>query len=286
MARADVTRLHAPLEESAGRPGGVLPVLGVALPGHRSFRVWQRHRDVFLRLWRSELAPPIIEPIVMIVALGLGLGTFVELSGDQDYIQFLAPALPAIFPMFGAVFEALWGAYHRLEMQGTYRAILASPARPEDAITGDLLWAATRTTVQALLILGVLLAFTPSYDLVESPLAVLVAPSAFVLGFVFASMGMAYLSVARSISQLTYFFTLAITPMFWFSDAFFPLSDTEPWVRTLAWFLPLTHVVQINRGLMTGDLAWGQLEDVAWLLVFGLGMYWLALRAMRGRLLE
>ena len=70
-----------------------MSVLGVS---YRSYRVWQRNRDVVFRLWFVELVPPILGPIIVITALGLGLGVFVELSGDQDYIEFLTPGLLAL----------------------------------------------------------------------------------------------------------------------------------------------------------------------------------------------
>lgn len=271
---------------SAPRPWGVWPLLGVALPAHHSLRVWQRHRDVFFRLWRAELFPPIAEPVVMILALGLGLGAFVDLSGDRDYIQFLAPGILAIFPMFAAVVDSLWGAFLRLTQQGTYAAMLATPVRAEDIIAGDILWAATRATMSATVIVIVLALFTPFYDLIESPLVIAVIPNAFLMGLLFASLGMAYVGFVRSISQLTYFFTLIVTPMFWFSGAFFPLDELPSWAEILAWFIPLTHVVDINRGLITGDLQWQHLGDLAWLLIVTVGAFWLALRSMRRRLIE
>ena len=101
--------------------------LGVALPGHLALRVWQRDLDVFLNLWKVNLFPPLAEPLIMILAMGLGLGSFVELTGDQEYIQFIAPGVMAVIPMFAGVGEALWGAFFRLEQQFTYQAILATP---------------------------------------------------------------------------------------------------------------------------------------------------------------
>ena len=92
-----------------------------------AYRVWQRNRDVLLQLWKSEFVAQLIEPIIVILALGIGLGQFVELESGEDYAAFLAPGLIAMFPMFAAVFECAWGSYVRLEMQGTYNAIVATP---------------------------------------------------------------------------------------------------------------------------------------------------------------
>ena len=272
------------------RPGrgawGALPFLGVAVPGRHSWRVWQRNRDVFFQLWRVNLVPPIIEPVVMILAMGLGLGAFVELSGDREYIVFLAPGVLAVFPMFAGMGETLWGAFWRMEQQGTYAAILATPARPEDIITGDLLWAATRTLISAVSILIVLALFTPAYGLIQSPLAIFVLPTSILMGLLFGNLGLAYTSYITSIHQLMYFFTLVITPMFWFSGVFFPLDSLPGWVQVLAWFIPMSHVVDLFRGLVSGDMAWAHLGDLAWLLVVTALTFWLALWTMRRRLVQ
>ncbi len=272
--------------EPARRRNGELPVLGVALPGRRTYRVWQRNRDVFFQLWRAELLPPLMEPIVMFLALGLGLGTYVELTGDTDYIQFLAPGVLVIFPMFAAMFESLWGAYWRLERSGTYAAILATPARPEDIVAGDILWAATRMLINSLLILVVMAVLTGPWELIQSPWVILTIPVNLLAGILFASLGMAYTSKARSISQLSYFFSLFIMPMFWFSGAFFPLDNLPGWAEALAWITPVFHAVEIDRALITGDLAWVDLLHFGWIVAMAIPAFWFALYSMRRRLVQ
>jgi lipooligosaccharide transport system permease protein len=268
------------------RRNGELPLLGVAMPGRRTYRVWQRNRDVFFQLWRTELVPPLMEPIVMFLALGLGLGTYVELTGDLDYIQFLAPGVLVIFPMFAATFESLWGAYWRLERSGTYAAILATPARPEEIVAGDILWAATRMLINSLLILLVMAVLTAPWDLIQSPWVILTIPVNLLAGVLFASLGLAYTSKAKSISQLSYFFSLFIMPMFWFSGAFFPLDGLPGWAEVLAWLTPVFHAVELDRALITGDLAWSDLYHLGWIMVMVIPAFWFALYSMRRRLVQ
>ena len=269
---------------SRRREWGVVPWLGIAIPGHRSLNVWRRNRDVFLQLWKAEFVPPLLEPVIMFLALGLGLGTYVQLSGDVDYIQFLGPGVMAMFAMFAAVFESLWGAYFRLDRHGTYRAILATPTRAEEITAGEILWAASRGTMNATLILVVMVALTPVYDLVHSPLALLTIPVAFLSGILFGACGQAYVSQARAVSQLNYFFSLFVLPMFWFGGGFFPLGGLPEWAVTAAWFTPLYHVVELNRGLITGDVGWSHLGHLTWLIAVLPPTVWLALWAMRRRI--
>ena len=266
--------------------GGVVALLGVALPSHRAIHVWRRNVAVFLELWRVNLLLPVFEPAFSILVMGLGLGTYVELSGDLDYIQFLAPGILAVFPMFAGVGETLWGAYFRLERQGVYAAILATPARAEDVTTGEILWAATRTVLSAVTILLVLAVLTPFYDLIESPLALLAIPVSFLLGFMLGNLGIAYISIVTSIHQLMYFFTLVLMPMFWFGGVFFPLEDLPNWAQDVAWFIPVTHAVDIIRGLIGGQLDLGHLWDLIWLVVVAVPTYWAALWLMRRRLVR
>lgn len=249
-------------------------------------RVWQRNRDVLLRLWRSEIVAQLFEPVLVILALGLGLGQFVELDSGEDYVVFLAPGLLAMFPMFAAVFECAWGSYVRLEMQGTYRAIVATPVSVDDVITGEMFWGTTRSVMNATYLLLVFLALNPWLHMVDSWMAVLVIPVAVLPGILFSAISIAFASLARAMSQFSYFFNLVINPMFWFGGAFFPVADLPGWARALSYCVPLTHAVELYRGLLGGHLHWSMLGNLTYLVVASALFYLLALAGMRRRLIE
>ncbi len=250
------------------------------------YRVWQRDRDVLLRLWKSEFVAQLLEPIFVILALGLGLGQFVNLGNGQSYVSFLAPGLLAMFPMFTCIFECAWGSYTKLEMQGTFRAVIATPVSIDDVITGEILWGTSRAVVNASYLLLVATVLSPWLHMVHSPLAILVIPVAVVPGLMFSAMGICFASIARAMSQFSYFFNLIINPMFWFGGAFFPFDKLPHWAQVLGWFIPLTHAVNLYRGLLGGHLHASMAVDLVWLLVATAFFYWLALAGMRKRLIE
>ncbi len=248
----------------------------------RALRVWQRNRDVYLRLWKSELVWPLAEPIITLLALGIGLGGLVELPSGENYIHFIAPGLLAVFPMWAAAGECGWGSFFRMENQRTFAAIVATPVSIEDVITGEIMWGATRGVISSAYILVVVAA----WGLLGSPLALLILPMAYISGLMFASISLCYTSVSRSISSLNYFFAIFITPMFWLGGVFFPLDRLPEGLRKAAWWIPITHVVDIYRGLASGEPRWAHLGDLAWILVVGTLFYALALYSMRRRLVQ
>ncbi|HLF71889.1 MAG TPA: ABC transporter permease [Dehalococcoidia bacterium] len=253
---------------------------------YRAVRVWQRNRDVFRHIWKPEVTWPLFEPLIVLFGLGLGLGKFVELSNGQEYIQFITPGLIAAFPMWATIGESGWGSYSRMETQKTYDAMVATPVSIDDVIAGEVLWAATKSLIAAFYILATALLLTPFYDLVQSPLVVFVLPMSLFAGLMFASMGLLATSFVRSVSQLAYFVSIVILPMFWVGGVFFPLDQLSEGVRTASWFMPLRHVASIQRALVTGDVGVEQAVDVAWIAVVTLVLFYAALWSMRRRLIK
>lgn len=279
-----MTSLSVSRSRVAGEGWGVKTWLGVALPDHRALTVVRRHTIVYRGLWRLNLILALSEPTLALLVMGLGLGRFVDLSVEQDYIVFIAPGVMAMFAMFGTVGESLWGGFLRLTRQGVYAAMLSTPARAEDIAAGEILWGATRSAMTVVAVLAMMAVLSIPWGIIESPLAILVPFVGFLVGLFFAGLSIAYVGVARSMHHLMYYFTMVINPMFWFSGAFFPLSDLPGWAETVGWFNPLAHAVDLYRGLMSGDVGWAHGGDALWLVVVTVPVCWLAIWSLRRRL--
>lgn len=247
-----------------------------------ALRVWQRNRDVYLNLWKAEAVWPLVEPLVTMIALGLGLGDFVDLGGEGSYIDFIAPGMLAVFPMWMAAAEMGWGSFFRMDSQKTFDAIVSTPASVDDVTSGEVLWGASRGFISICYIFVMVLAL----GTIESPLALLIFPLSFLPGLMFASMALCFTAIVRSVSQLNYFFAAYITPQYWLAGVFFPLDELPQWVQVVAWFTPAFHVVRVYRGLVEGDLQWDHLASLAWMVAVTGVFYWLALHLMRRRLIK
>jgi lipooligosaccharide transport system permease protein len=249
---------------------------------YHSVRVWQRNRDVFFKLWRSEVPGFFAEPILVLLAMGVGLGAYVALEDGARYIEFIAPGIIAAYAMFSASFECTYGSFIRMEYQKTYDAIITTPLNIEDVVAGEIFWGATRSLLTSLVVLIVISAF----GLVSSPWALLALPIGLLAGIMFASIALFFTSVAPAVYSFNYYFTLFITPMFFFSGVFFPLDEFPQIVQDLSWIAPLTSATNLTRACVTGnpgDAAWWSLAImVGFIAVF----FPLALYRMKRRLLK
>ncbi len=209
------------------------------------------------------------EPVFYLFSLGIGIGALVQTvttdaGSTVTYPQFVAPALLAASAMNGAVFDSTFNVFFKLRYAKLYDAVLATPMGPRDIAVGEITWSLLRGGLYSAAFLVVALLA----GAVRSWWALLALPAAIFIGFAFAAIGMFATTFMRSWVDFDYV-TLAIQPMFLFSATFFPLS-TYP--EALQWFVratPLYHGVALERALMLGDVGWGVLTHVGYLLVLG-----------------
>ena len=150
----------------------------------------------------------IIEPVIVLLAFGVGLGAYVGVVDGQNYIEFIAPGIIAAYAMFSATFECTYASFIRMEHQYTYDAILATPLNVEDITAGEIFWGATRSLMTG----SVILAITAAFQLVHFALGAAHSRSAFLEGIMFSAISLFFTSIVPSIYTFNYYFTLFITP--------------------------------------------------------------------------
>jgi len=247
----------------------------------RAFRVWQRHLTVYTKLYKSSIALNFVEPVLYLVALGLGLGAFVKEINGIPYINFIAPGIIASSSMFAATYECTYGTYVRMTYQKTFDAILATPVNIDDLVAGELMWGATKSMFYGTIIILVISLF----GLVDSPLIILAIPVLFVSGLIFSEISVIAAATVPGIESFNYFYTLLMTPMFLFSGIFFPLDNLPPVISRIAFFTPLYHLVNICRSFSSGLLSGTQL-DIVWIFAVTLLLAPYSFRLMRRRIIK
>ena len=239
----------------------------------------------YRRTFRASIFSSFLNPVLFLLAMGVGLGTYVDRSGTAtqalaglSYLQFLAPGLLAATTMQAAAFESTFPIMGGLTWQKTFHAMYATPISPRDIVLGNLAWIAIRLTSIAAIFTIVMTLFGAA----ASPLVLLAIPAAVLPG-------MAFSATQRTPEKFNAVFRFGITPLFLFSGTFFPISNLPAAIQPIAWLSPLWHGVELTRGLALGTLfaapAVALVHVAVLVAIFAVGSVW-AFRTVEARLVR
>lgn len=253
--------------------------MSVSLP--YALAVWRRNAAMYKRTWKWNILPNFFEPVLYLFSIGIGVGAYITQMGGTSYISFLAPGLVCVAAMNGASFEVTYNIYVRLVFEKTYDAMLTTPIEPDDILAGEVLWAVTRACVYGGCFYVVLM-FAGLAPLRSSFWVIFVVP---LTGLLFAAIGMVFSLRIPNIDMFSFYFTLFLTPLFLFSDVFFPLQErlSGVWLW-VAEALPLLHPVRLARAAFKGEFSAIVLWDLAYTLAMSLALLVWARRGVRNRL--
>lgn len=245
--------------------------------------VWRRNASMYGHTWMYNLLPNFFEPVLYLVAIGVGVGAYVSEMAGQSYAAFLAPGLVCVAAMNGASFEATYNVYVRLTWDKAYDAMLTTPIGSDEVLLGELMWAVTRASIYGASFFVVLVGF----GLAPLPQALYAIPAIPLSGLLFAAIGLAFTLRVPTIDVFAFYFTLFLTPLFLFSDVFFPLAERLPgrWLL-LAEALPLLHPVRIARTAFRGEFAAVVLWDTLYILIVAAALLSWTRTAIRRRLVS
>lgn len=235
-------------------------------PALRSMEFWAAN---YRRVWHGTIVSSLGAPVLYLAAMGLGLGGYVHghgraSLGHVDYLTYLAPGLLAATAMQVATGESTWPVIAAIKWDRIYHAMLATPLRIVDVLTGHLGWIAIRVTVAATAFLAVMAMFGTT----QSWLAILALPAAVLTGMAFAAPIVAYAATLERETSFSILNRFVVIPLFLFSGTFFPISQLPSALRPVAYATPLWHGVVLCRGLVLGRLtAAGTVVHIGYLLV-------------------
>jgi len=245
--------------------------------------VMSREVANFRTYWRGTTFSSVLEPLVYLLAFGLGLSaTLVDEVNGIPYIQFVGTGMVATAVIFSSALPAMFGTFVKHRFQNTYEAILAAPVDVEELVSAEMLWIAARSAVYGCVPLVV----TFFWGLDPEPGMLLTPLFAFVTALGFAGFGVAMAATVAKIDQFNYVTALFVTPLFLVAGTFFPLNKLPKWAQVLGEINPLHHCVQLVRDSAFGVLGWVDLARVGALMLFGVLIWRLAIFAMQRKLID
>jgi ABC-2 type transport system permease protein len=233
-----------------------------------------------LRRDRTELVTRAIQPTLWLLVFG---EVFTRLraipTGNTPYLDYLAPGILAQSALFIAIFYGIQIIWER--DAGVLAKLLVTPTPRVALVTGKAFAAGLRALVQALAVL--ILAAVLGVGLTANPLKLIGMAIVVVLGSAcFCCLSITIAGLVLSRERLMGIGQAITMPLFFASNALYPVALMPGWLKVINYANPLGYEVDALRGLLIGTPAHLVL-DLAVLVVAAVTMITIA-SALLGRL--
>jgi ABC-2 type transport system permease protein len=254
---ANVGQPVSMVDRSVGQALGdyVIQTLGVA-----AAEVQKLYHDPLELLTRA------VQPVLWLMLFGEVMARVRGVApGNIPYLDFLSAGILAQSALFVAIFygiSAIWE--HDL---GVLQRYLVSPAPRSALVLGKALSAGVRALSQGLIVYVLALILGVGIDL--NPLNILGVAAAIMLGSaLFSTLSLIIACIVKTRERFMGIGQVLTMPIFFASNAIYPLSLMPEWLRAVSHANPLTYEVDALRALMltNGTSDYGLLLDFGVLL--------------------
>jgi ABC-2 type transport system permease protein len=213
-------------------------------------QTWAVVRIELKKMFRdpTELLSRAVQPILWLVIFGQVFSRVRGIpTGNLSYLAFMTPGILAQSVLFVAIFYGIAIIWER--DLGIIHKMLVSPAQRASFVYGKAASAGFRAMVQTCIIYLVALCLRIQLQWkFFSILGVLVA--AMLGAAVFATFSFVIACLVKSRERFMGIGQLMTMPLFFASNAIYPLILMPNWLKVVATMNPLTYLVDALRGLM------------------------------------
>ena len=212
------------------------------------------------RYWRSgsRVLGTLGQPILLLLALGYGIGAIYRRAGEGNYLQFLVPGIITQTVLLSAIF---WGVIILQDKRfGFLAELLVTPVKRIKILLGSALGGATISIFQGILVFAIatLFGFRP-----HNWLAVI--PAFFVLVLMtlaLTSLGAGLASMVDDFQGFQGINNLLVMPLFFLSSALYPLNNIPEALKIISTINPVSYMVDGLRSLLAGQSHFGLGKDL------------------------
>ncbi|WP_341919919.1 ABC transporter permease [Hydrocarboniphaga effusa] len=196
----------------------------------------------------AELVSRAVQPILWLVIFGHAFSQVRGMPiGDMRYLDYLAPGILAQSILFSSVFYGIAVVWER--DLGIVHKLLVTPARRSALVLGKAMAAGCRGLVQAAMVYAVAIAL--HVDIRWELLPMLAVGAGVLFGScLFATFSLVIACIVKTRERFMGVGQLLTMPLFFTSNAIYPLEVMPGWLRAVAQVNPLTYLVDALRGTM------------------------------------
>lgn len=202
---------------------------------------------------RTELVTRAVQPALWLVVFGETFSRIRAIpTGSTPYLDYLAPGILAQSALFIAIFYGIQVIWER--DAGVLAKLLVTPTPRAALVTAKSFAAGVRALVQALVVL--VIALVLGVGLTANPLRLVAAAVVLVLGSAFfCCLSITLAGVVLSRDRLMGIGQAITMPLFFASNALYPVSVMPAWLQVINHVNPLSYEVEALRGLLIGTPA-------------------------------
>ncbi len=196
----------------------------------------------------AELFSRAVQPVLWLVIFGQVFSRVRGIpTGDVSYLAFMTPGILAQSVLFTAIFYGIAVIWER--DLGIVHKLLVSPAHRAALVVGKAVSAGFRGAVQTAIIYFV--AFLLGIDIQWNPLSIAGVLFGVLLGCaIFSTFSLIIACIVKSRERFLGIGQVLTMPLFFASNAIYPIAIMPGWLRAVALANPLTYLVDSLRGLM------------------------------------
>jgi len=210
----------------------------------------------------TEVFTRAVQPILWLLVFGQVFTRVHAIpTGAMTYLDFMTPGVLAQSVLFTAIFYGIAVIWER--DLGIVHKMLVSPAHRSALVLGKAVSAGVRAVAQAAILYAVALALGVRLRL--APPAVAGVLAAILLGSaIFSTMSLIVACVVKTRERFMGIGQVLTMPLFFASNAIYPIDVMPDWLKVVAHVNPLTYLVDVLRALMVegGHSAFGLGLDV------------------------
>lgn len=226
----------------------------------------------------TELIARAIQPVLWLLMFGQVLAQVRGIhTGHTSYLAFITPGILAQSILFSSIFYGISIIWER--DLGVVQKLLVSPARRSSLVFGKAVAAGFRGIVQAIVIY--VMALVLHVPIRIDPLIIIAMLGSVMLGSgIFATFSLIIACIVKTRERFMGIGQLLTMPMFFASNAIYPLELMPDWLRAIALVNPLTYLIDALRGLVTigGENIYGYGMDFTVLFGVFFGLLFIAVK--------
>ena len=221
------------------------------------YTLWLRQMRRYYRSG-SRLIGTLGQPVLLLLALGYGIGAIYRRAGEGNYLNFLVPGIVTQTVLLSGIF---WGIIILQDKRfGFLSELLVAPVSRLKILIGSALGGATVSIMQGIIVfvIATLFGFRP-HHWATVPVAFLILV---LMCLALTSLGAGIASAVDDFQGFQSINNLIVMPAFFLSSALYPLKNIPEFLKIISTINPVSYMVDALRSILANQSHFGLAKDL------------------------